>query len=241
MATDNRNIYPEGPQIEKAILQNIVDSLQVIFYISEFERPGDVRSVKNLWINQPGLDYIGYTQEELSQLGFELLRRILHPDDLELLEQNMKSSFQPGLRTVVTETLRIRFQKHAHYRFFLCSKSILETFDDGLMKKVLVVASEIRPGTSPGKNRTSLDKEPVILTASLRDYHLTPREQQILHLIVNGKRDNEIADQLFISIFTAKKHRTNLIHKCEVHNSAALVALAVESGEYLLENKKIKE
>ena len=150
MATDNRNIYPEGPQIEKAILQNIVDSLPVVFYISEFERPGDVRSVKNLWINQPGLDYIGYTQEELSQLGFELLRRILHPDDLELLEQNMKSSFQPGLRTVVTETLRIRFQKHAHYRFFLCSKSILETFDDGLMKKVLVVASEIRPGTSPG-------------------------------------------------------------------------------------------
>jgi len=29
MAPDNRNIYPEGPQIDKAILQNIVDSLQV--------------------------------------------------------------------------------------------------------------------------------------------------------------------------------------------------------------------
>jgi len=29
MAPDNRDIYPEGPQIKKVILQNIVDSLQV--------------------------------------------------------------------------------------------------------------------------------------------------------------------------------------------------------------------
>ena len=109
------------------------------------------------------------------------------------------------------------------------------------MKKVLVVASEIRPNTSPTKNRDLRHKEPAILTASLQDYHLTPREQQILHLIVNGKRDNEIADQLFISIFTAKKHRTNLVHKYGVHNSAALVAMAVESGKYLFDYKRIRE
>jgi len=109
------------------------------------------------------------------------------------------------------------------------------------LKKVLVVASEIRPNTSTAKNRASWHKEPVILTASLQDYHLTPLEQQILQLIVNGKRDNRIADQLFISIFTAKKHRTNLVHKYGVPNSAALVAMAVESGEYLFENKRIRE
>jgi len=241
MAPDNRDIYPEGPQIEKVILQNIVDSLQVIFYISEFEYPGDIRSVKNLWLNQPGLDFIGCTQKELSQLGFEFFRTMLHPDDLERLMENMKSSFEPGLRTVIIETLRIRLKKKARYRLFTCSKSILETFEDGLMKKVLIVASEIRPGTAHGKKRASRPQDPVILTASLPDYHLTPREQQILQLIVNGKRDNEIADQLFISIFTAKKHRTNLVHKYGVPNSAALVAMAVESGEYLFENKRIRE
>ncbi|MDP4272012.1 MAG: hypothetical protein Q8909_18105 [Bacteroidota bacterium] len=34
-----------------------------------------------------------------------------------------------------------------------------------------------------------------------------------------------------MSLTTARKHRTNLIHKLGVRNSAELAALAVESGE----------
>jgi len=232
MAPDNRKIYTEGPLPQMAILQNIVDSIPLILYISEFEHPGDLRSVKNMWLNQPGLDFIGYTQDELSQLGFEHFGRMLHPDDLECLKQNIKTIFQPGLRMVVTETLRIRLRKHTRYRLFTCTKNILETFDNGLMKKVLVIASEIRQNTRPANNRALLQPVQANLTGSFDNYHLTPREEEILHLIVNGKRDNEIAQKLYISIFTAKKHRTNLVHKCGVHNSAALVALAVESGQY---------
>jgi len=60
---------------------------------------------------------------------------------------------------------------------------------------------------------------------------LTTREKEILHLIAKGKTDKEIADKLFISICTAKKHRNNMITKIGVNNTVELVAFAVEEGE----------
>ena len=60
---------------------------------------------------------------------------------------------------------------------------------------------------------------------------LTTREKEILHLIAKGKTDKEIADKLFISIRTAKKHRNNMITKIGVNNTVELVAFAVEEGE----------
>jgi DNA-binding NarL/FixJ family response regulator len=59
---------------------------------------------------------------------------------------------------------------------------------------------------------------------------LTHREKQVLKLIAEGKRNREIAACLFISIKTVEKHRSNLMHKLELHNTAALTTLAIEEG-----------
>ena len=76
-------------------------------------------------------------------------------------------------------------------------------------------------------------KEISKLQRELRLSHLTTREKEILALIAKGKTDKEIASELFISITTAKKHRTNLIVKTEVRNTAELVAFAMKNGRYL--------
>ncbi len=59
---------------------------------------------------------------------------------------------------------------------------------------------------------------------------LTMREREILKLIAEGRRHREIADQLFISINTVEKHRSNVMAKLNLHNTAALVAFAIERG-----------
>ncbi len=59
---------------------------------------------------------------------------------------------------------------------------------------------------------------------------LTKREREILKLIGEGHRNKEIADQLYISINTVEKHRSNLMDKLKIHNSAGLIAFAVENG-----------
>ena len=60
-----------------------------------------------------------------------------------------------------------------------------------------------------------------------KDYGLTAREAQILKLITEGYSNNEIANQLFVSINTTKAHVASILQKLEVDDSlqAALKAL----------------
>jgi len=59
---------------------------------------------------------------------------------------------------------------------------------------------------------------------------LTDREREVLKLIAEGYKNKEIADFLFISLKTVEKHRTNLMNKLDLHNTAALTSLAIEKG-----------
>jgi two-component system, NarL family, response regulator NreC len=59
---------------------------------------------------------------------------------------------------------------------------------------------------------------------------LTPREREILKLIGEGFRNKEIAEHLYISVKTVEKHRSNLMEKLQLHNSAALTAYALKKG-----------
>ena len=59
---------------------------------------------------------------------------------------------------------------------------------------------------------------------------LTKRERGILKLIAEGYKNKEIADYLYISQKTVETHRANLMRKLDLHNTAALVAFAMEKG-----------
>jgi DNA-binding NarL/FixJ family response regulator len=59
---------------------------------------------------------------------------------------------------------------------------------------------------------------------------LTQREREILKLIAEGYKNKEIAEHLFISLKTVEKHRSNLMRKLDLHNTAALTAFAMEKG-----------
>lgn len=54
---------------------------------------------------------------------------------------------------------------------------------------------------------------------------VTPREREIIHLIQAGKTNQEIADELFISLATVKDHNNNLFRKCGVRNRVELANL----------------
>ena len=62
---------------------------------------------------------------------------------------------------------------------------------------------------------------------SEKDYGLTSREAQILKLITEGYSNNEIANELYVSINTTKAHVASILQKLEVDDrlQAALKAL----------------
>ena len=59
---------------------------------------------------------------------------------------------------------------------------------------------------------------------------LTPREKQVLQLIAEGKSTRDIASVLGISVKTAESHRTRMMHKLDIHETASLVLYAVRKG-----------
>jgi DNA-binding NarL/FixJ family response regulator len=56
---------------------------------------------------------------------------------------------------------------------------------------------------------------------------LSPREREVLHLVVEGLTTKEIARRLDIGVKTAENHRGRILSKLGLHNSAELVRYAV--------------
>lgn len=59
---------------------------------------------------------------------------------------------------------------------------------------------------------------------------LTARERQVLKLIAVGKATKEAAQILGISVKTAESHRTRIMEKLDLHDTASLVLYAVRRG-----------
>ena len=59
---------------------------------------------------------------------------------------------------------------------------------------------------------------------------LTTREKEILALIIKEYTTEQIAEKLFVSTKTVESHRSNLMQKLAVKNSAGLVRVAFEKG-----------
>ncbi|HEY3171633.1 MAG TPA: response regulator transcription factor [Thermoanaerobaculia bacterium] len=65
---------------------------------------------------------------------------------------------------------------------------------------------------------------------SLPDDPLTPREREVLQLVAEGKTTKQIAQTLGISAKTAESHRTHIMRKLEIHDTAGLVRYAIRRG-----------
>ena len=63
-----------------------------------------------------------------------------------------------------------------------------------------------------------------------RNSGLTPRELEILQLIVEGKSNKEIADELKLSANTVAVHRANIMDALGIHKTAELVVYAIRNG-----------
>jgi DNA-binding NarL/FixJ family response regulator len=67
------------------------------------------------------------------------------------------------------------------------------------------------------------------------DYQLTDREISVLERLVDGDDYKQIADALFISLFTVRAHLRNIYDKLHVHSKSQAVAKALQ--EHLLPSR----
>ena len=63
-----------------------------------------------------------------------------------------------------------------------------------------------------------------------RSAALTPRELEVLQMIVDGKSNKEIATMLDLSANTVAVHRANIMSTLGIHKTAELVVYAIRAG-----------
>lgn len=67
-------------------------------------------------------------------------------------------------------------------------------------------------------------------TSAKADYQLTPREKEILSLLVNGTDSRTIGEQLFISYETVRNHLKNIYQKLQVTSRVQAVSKAIKEN-----------
>ena len=92
------------------------------------------------------------------------------------------------------------------------------------IKEVSLGAVYMSPGVSREAVRAYLDG-----TEPSND-GLTPREREVLQLVAEGKTTKEVAAVLGISVKTAESHRSRIMEKLDIHETASLVRYAIRLG-----------
>lgn len=114
---------------------------------------------------------------------------------------------------------------------FLLKNSDRAEFEDAL-KRVAAgktyFSSDAAQAVITGKSLTSgnftVGEESLLLST------LSEREREILQFIAEGFSNKEVAEKLFISHRTVDTHRTNMMRKLDIRNTAGLVRFAIKNG-----------
>jgi two-component system response regulator NreC len=149
---------------------------------------------------------------------------------IDAAEQIRKAGTQVGI---------IMLTMHADESYVLRALSagvkgylLKESAEEDLLRAVKAVA-EGRPFFSPAITQALLeDYMRVLKQEGLSDSFelLTSREKEVLQLLAEGKSNKEAAAILDVSLYTVESHRTNLMQKLNLHNTAEIVLYAVRKN-----------
>ena len=104
--------------------------------------------------------------------------------------------------------------------------------DEDLAPAIRAVVSG-KPFFSPAVTAVLVeDYMRTLKTRGLTDsYHLlTDREKEVLQLLAEGRSNKEVATLLDVGVSTVETHRSNLMQKLDLHNTAEIVLYAVRKG-----------
>jgi two-component system nitrate/nitrite response regulator NarL len=95
----------------------------------------------------------------------------------------------------------------------------------------IIGAIEGRPSAPKSSNlRTTRRSAPAATPEATLGSFLTPRERQVLELLVAGTTTVAIAKQMTVTYGTARTHIQNIVTKLGVHSKVAAAAFAVKNG-----------
>lgn len=193
-----------------------------------------IDGLKSLLRDEPDMEVV-----EIANNGKELLE-IIAPSKATLILLDINMPVMNGL-----DTLRYIKQNQPYLKII-----ILSTYNDehlidkaksaganGYLLKttsrpeLLNTIRLINNGQSCFPYRSpDIVKEAVVGDNFIKQFNLSKREKEILLFIKEGLTNQQIADKLFLSIYTVETHRKNIMQKLNLKSSAALFKFIAENN-----------
>jgi PAS domain S-box-containing protein len=197
---------PEDPA--EAKFRRLADSAPVMVWMAGVD-------ALCTWFNQAWLEFRG--RELADELGNGWTEGI-HPDDRELYLGAYLKAFSARQRFRVRFRLR---RSDGEYRWVDAAGAPSYDGDgafDGFLGSAFDTTQQKRLPWTPDEN------------AMRAIFLLTERERQVLSLIADGLSTREAALKLGISYKTADSHRSRILEKLNVHETASMVRIAIRAG-----------
>ncbi|MGA9213397.1 LuxR C-terminal-related transcriptional regulator [Kaistella sp.] len=185
----------------------------------------------------------GYNPETVT---FNDILGAIHPDDIDFVAKAEAASTnffynKVGYAKMLSykTSYCFRFQlENGEYALFNHQSLMLSLDENGGLGKSLNIHTRIDHLSNLNTYKISfigLNGEPSFMDLSLDEDNqnlteFSKREIDIIKLIANGLNNAEIAEKLFISILTVKKHRTNILAKSDAKNTAHLIKNCILQG-----------
>lgn len=214
-----RILLVEDHKLMRVGLKSLFEDQNEIEIVSEAESGKE--AVENYKISRPDVVLMDIGLPDIT--GIEATKRILESSQnaavimltSHLSEQEVLDSLQAGARAYVLKDINIEFLK-----------MIIKTVKLGAMwldPQVVPILRDKNCGIIPPRQ---------ISRAMFKERHanLTQREYEVLKLVVDGKSNNEIAQELTISEHTAKAHVCNIIQKLVVDDRTQAAVKALKEG-----------
>ena len=151
--------------------------------------------------------------------------------DVILLDINLPDVSGINLcKEIKSQHPQIKIVALSSFNEYAIVRRMLENGASGYVVKN-AMPEEIKMSVEMAANNASFLCEEIDLLMRKRSKNpiwLTPREKELLKLIVDGFTNHEIAEKMFLGVETINSYRKNLLIKLGAKNTAILVRMALE-------------
>lgn len=190
---------------------------------------GNINVTGTFQTGQALLDALALSQPDI--LLLDILLPDLNGKELAL----MISKQYPGLKIIAITSLDAPTYVKAMMRHG-CSGYLLKNTDQETLCEAIETVYRGQEYIEPTLKEQMMDnlfrykKEHKNPQLKVNVPRLTNREKDVLDLIVKEYSNQEIADQLYLSIRTVERHRFNLMRKFDAKSPIGLLKTAIEMG-----------
>lgn len=182
-----------------------------VVIIHEFKE----KDFQTVFMSSRGLQQLGVTLQELSDMGSKYHERFFNNEDMEEFVKKLRKLLQ---RKDPSETFtffqQVKFKDREEWVWHIGSIRIFHQAPDGTPTHLVTVSFPVdRMKHIPNKAERLLAENQFFKENLQKFLNMGKRAKEVLRLVALGKSSAEIAEELNISVETVNTHRKNIKKK----------------------------